>query len=178
LQPARNLTKPNPPKAKPVKAAKVKKLTAPKRRKLLEKRAEALSRELVHWRDGDVCVEEGMGKCSSVLQWGHFIPQGKSPSLQYAVGNTFRQCSGHNTSHYYGDQTMIDWYIMTFGKEAYHALQADYRSRIKTKYQEWELEEVIAEHERLLENRPAFHTPELLAELGYFGKWPRMWPKG
>lgn len=166
------LSKPNSPKPKPGKKAKGHKKTKITERKALEMEAEKLSRELVNWRDVN-CVLKGIDgqRCSSVLQWGHFVPCQQSPYLKYAIGNTFKQCSAHNLLHDKGDQIFIDWYNMTFGNTAYHAMQEVVRAHRYQKPELWELQEWIDRYRYLLDDRPSMFTFDLLREAGYYGWW-------
>jgi hypothetical protein len=150
------------------------------RRKGLERRLEALSKELVSWRDGAKCVvgQIDATRCSALLQWGHFIPQIKSPWLVYAIGNTFVQCSTHNLLHHQKDAVFDEWYGMRFGSDARRALGDEMRAHIGIKPKIWELEELEQKYIEMLENRPALHTFDLLVELGFYGEWPKLHTKG
>ena len=163
------------PKPKPAKKPKVKRITAPKRRKLLETELEALMRELVWWRDGGECVLKSMdgGRCGGPIQWGHLIARQKSPYLKFALGNSFCQCKTHNGLEHWGDPIFGIWYDKTFGVAAREALWEARNAHINRLPPEWELEEWIAEVKDLLDDRPATYTRDLLVERGYFGRWPR-----
>lgn len=148
------------------------------RRKGIEKRLEALSKELVNWRDvGCVLANIDGGRCSSLLQWGHVIPQGTSPWLVYAIGNTFKQCSSHNFLHHHRDPVYGIWYANTFGATAWAALGQEQRAHTGISRKIWELEELEQDYIDMLENRPAYHTFDLLVELGYYGRWPKEYTK-
>jgi hypothetical protein len=162
-------------KPKPAPKAKGKKLTAPKRRKLLEKEVESLMRELVWWRDGSACVMRHIdgARCGGGIQWVHFIARSKSAYLVYILGNTFCGCANHNGLDHWGDDVMSVWFSGEFGSAAHKAIWQEARDHVGKKPAEWELQEWIDELKALLYNRPAMHTPELLIELGYYGKWPK-----
>jgi len=65
----------------------------------LRRECEALCKAIVRRRDLD---SSGWGKCvtcpcnSNHLQWGHFVPQGKSEWLRYDPRNTAMQCGTCN----------------------------------------------------------------------------------
>jgi hypothetical protein len=142
------------------------------RRKRIEKHLEALSKELVNWRDKTCVLSEiDGGRCSQLLQWGHLIPQGTSPWMVYVIGNTFKQCSTHNFLHHHKDPVFSDWYTVKFGAGAWHSLCREQRAHIGISRKVWELEEMVEHYEYMLENRPSLHTLELLIELGYYGEW-------
>ena len=158
-----------PAKPKPTKGTSEKKIKL-----LLEKEIEKLSRELCRWRDGGVCVEAEIdgGRCSSVIQWGHYIPRQISPFLVLAVGNTFDQCSSHNNLHHHKDPTFGVWYASKFGADANKAIWQIQRLHTGTKgRQVWELEELREHYRYLLDNRPAVHDFATLCRLGYYGEW-------
>lgn len=164
-----------PAKPKPNKQPKKKRTTSKSTRKELEIKLEKLCREIVFWRDGSQCVERNIdgGRCRGVIQWGHLIPRQQSHWLKYDIGNTFCQCAGHNFLHDKGAQTYQVWYTQTFGAGAFKMLESEGRSHTNSKYQIHELEEMVAEYELLLDNRPSVFGANDLVLLGYFGKWPR-----
>ena len=162
-------------KPKPTKQPKKKRITSKSTRTMLEKRLEQLCREIVFWRDGSQCVERNIdgGRCRGVIQWGHLIPRQQSGWLKYDIGNTFCQCAGHNFLHDKGAQTYQVWYTQTFGAESFRMLEAEARAHTGSKYQIYELEEMVTNYEFLLDNRPSVFDRNDLVLLGYFGKWPK-----
>jgi len=167
------MTRPYP---KPTKAQKGKKRkTSASKRKVLERELESLARELVNWRDSE-CIEKAMdgGRCSGVLQWGHFVPRQTSPFMVYVIGNTFKQCAGHNFLHHHKDPTFHRWYVNRFGGAAFDAICAEAHLRVGQKQELWELEEMIARYQYLLDDRPALYSFSDLVELGYYGTFPKI----
>lgn len=139
-------------------------------RKRLEKQLEKLSRELVNWRDTRCVLFDTDGaRCSSVLQWGHFIPQAQSYWMRYAVGNTFKQCSAHNTLHYRGDQTFINWYVRTFGEAGHTAIVQETARHRGQRQTVAELRELVSLYESLLDNRPSVYDLAEMIRRGFYG---------
>jgi len=168
-------------KPKPAPKAKGKKLTAPKRRRLLDKEAEALLRELNEWRDGGECVlkEIDGARCrGNLTPWSHYIPQIQSPWLVRAIGNTFITCAGHNLLHHHKDPVFGIWYSKTFGVAANEAILREKIARTGTHALEWETEERIERLKYLLDNKPYSYEIDHLIEGGFYGIWPQNNPKG
>lgn len=168
-------------KPKPVHEKKGKKLTASKRRRLLDKEAEALLRELNEWRDGGMCVlhEIDGARCGgSLTPWSHYIPQIQSPWLVRAIGNTFITCASHNLLHHHKDPVFGIWYSKTFGVAANEAIWREKVAHTGKRALEWETEERIERLKYLLDNRPYSYEIGHLIEGGFYGIWPQNNPKG
>lgn len=165
-------------KPKPVKSKRAKRTTAKSERKQLEARLEKLCREMCVWRDGG-CILRNIdgGRCSTTLQWGHFIARRMSAYHVFFLGGSFLQCSAHNLLHHHGDQIFIDFYLREFGLDAYHAFQADVWAHRYQKPEIWELREWIEEYEGLLAGRPVIYDTPSLIRLGYYGKFPQNFNK-
>jgi len=153
------------PKPKPVKHRKPP-------RKVVEKQLEAMAKQIIFWRDGSECVERFIDpRCRPGIQWGHVVPQGKSPKLVYSLSNVFPQCPNHNLLHNKKDPVYNDWYVRQFGARAYNDLCQFQRDNIGTQYCLWELENMLERYDELFENH--FYVGLSIEELvaaGYYGE--------
>lgn len=156
------------PKTKQLKLAKS--VSLPKRRKLIEKQLEQITKYLIAWRDGGQCIQRHQGGCNDSLMWTHLIAQKQSKKLRYDLGNVHWGCGSHNLLERHGDRSYILWFVQTFGVLALEKMQNDKKSKVLPT----EREEKLAEYDRLYQNR---FTVELdlpsLVKAGYYGSYIR-----
>jgi hypothetical protein len=169
------LTRPVISRPKPVKGDRPKKPKPSKsKRKILEVQLEALSKLIVHWRDGAMCVERHIDgtRCGGGIQWGHYIPRNESAWLKFDLGNTYSQCRDHNGLHKHGSQTMGVWFVKEFGQHVADAMQAERSAHRNQDRKTWELEEMLARFEQLYQDR--FYAPlddlQAMIAAGYYGE--------
>lgn len=151
-------------------------ITPPKKTKkqMYEAACDQLCRMIVEWRDGCICVLVGIdgGKCSTIPNWGHVIPQNGSAYLVYNLSNSFRQCSAHNIIHAQVNPLLYpQWYGMKFGNRAKEMLsqaQIDHRNE---GLNENELFSKLVELSDLYDMRHSFGTATLeeKVEAGFYG---------
>lgn len=161
-------------KPKPTKEDRPKKKKSTKpRRAILEQQIEAMSKQIVFWRDGCECIEKDIDgvRCGGGVQWGHYIPRQQSRWLKYELGNTFCQCRNHNNLHDKGAQTMGVWFASTFGAEAALAMEAERnKHRGEKNKTTQELEDLLADMDELYQSR---YITDLdiasLVDAGFFG---------
>lgn len=159
-----------PAKPKPTKQKKVKRVSEKSRRKILEKQLEAITKEIIFWRDGQNCVMFGRGKCGNGLMWNHLVAQKKSSWLRYDLGNVHVGCGVHNLEDFHGSTVFPAWFVDKFGKDAFIVLDHVRLEHIGVKRSVAELEELLAHYDELYQNR---YTVELdlksLIRAGYYG---------
>jgi hypothetical protein len=161
------------PKPKPLKADRPrKKKTSKPYRAILEKQVEAVLKEIIFWRDSQVCVmgEIDGGRCGNGLMWNHVIAQGMSSWMKLEIGNVYVGCGSHNLLDKMGDKTIAAWLSSTFGAGALGALQAEMMAHHKQRRNVVELECLLAHYDYLFQNR-FYVNPELpdLIKAGYYG---------
>lgn len=173
--------KPKPTKAgrkamvkSPILPPKPKKVPVAKRKKILCKQLEAIVKEIIFWRDEQMCVQGATDghRCGNGLMWGHYIAQGQSAWLRYELGNVFVQCGNHNQLDYRGDKSYSTWFADTFGVVAAKALDAERDAhRGKDNRTVIELEAMLAHYDELYQNRfyVSADIPSLVAA-GYYGE--------
>ena len=160
------------PCPKPTKEKKPKRVPIEKQRKKLEKQIEAMVKQIIFWRDGQVCVMGKIdgGRCGNGLMWNHFIAQKQSSYLRLDLGNVFVGCGSHNMLDFRGDKTLAIWFMRTFGTVAAEAMQAAAREHSGKKRTLDELETLLAHYDELYQNR---YTVDLalsaLIRAGYYG---------
>ena len=127
----------------------MKKLTDPKLRKKLIKECDNLVAQIVKAKDPNcvICTFRGE-KRSFLMEAGHVIPKKKSALLRWDLHNVFTQCQYHNSLHRFDTYPYDEWYIATFGVEAWNALH-EKRKQIKS-WKIWELEELRDELKLML----------------------------
>jgi hypothetical protein len=173
--------KPKPTKAtraklvkSPILPPKPKKVPVAKQRKKLCKQLEAIVKEIIFWRDSQVCVQAATDghRCGNGLMWGHYIAQKQSAWLRYELGNVFVQCGSHNQLDYRGDKSYSTWFMETFGVAAAKALEAERDTHRDGKQRSViELEELLAKYDNLFQNRFYVNAdiPSLI-EAGFYGE--------
>ena len=110
-------------------------------------------------------------KCREGVQWGHVVPQGKSPKLVYDLGNVFPQCPNHNLMHYRKDPMYNNWYTVQWGETAFNDLCMFLRENTGKKYSLVDLEEMICKYEKMLEEKNYVnHNTKELVSKGYYGE--------
>lgn len=142
-------------------------------RKIVEQQLEDIIKLIVFWRDGQQCVEHEIdgARCGNGLQWGHFIPRSQSRYLKYDLA-TFCQCGSHNNLHAKGAQTMVTWFVKTFGAHAQAEIERIAREHANEKQRTiQELEDLLAYYTDLYQNRHFVNLDlESLVEAGYYGQ--------
>lgn len=178
---AEKLGKPKPTKASRKKMVKVpilppkpKKVPVAKRRKILCKQLEAIVKEIIFWRDAQVCVQAATDghRCGNGLMWGHYIAQKQSAWLRYELGNVFVQCGNHNQLDFRGDKSYALWFMTTFGPAAAQAMENERDAHRDGKQRSVvELEELLAHYDNLFQNRffVSADIPSLI-EAGFYGE--------
>lgn len=143
-------------------------------KQMRELACDELCRRIVEWRDGVTCVLADIdgGKCSTIPNWGHVIPQNGSAYLVYNLSNSFRQCSAHNIIHAQVNPLLYpQWYGMKFGNRAKEMLsqaQIDHRNE---GLNENELFSKLIDLSDLYDMRHSFGTATLeeKVEAGFYG---------
>jgi hypothetical protein len=137
----------------------------------LEEALDVLCKLISVWRDGCICVIN-TPECRGGSQWAHVVPQGKSSYLKHELGNSFRNCEGHNNLHRFVQTPYLKWFKETFGTAAWIALD---QARIDHPTYKWTAEEMrerLTKYNFLFGNRFA-HAGDTLPELvasGYYGE--------
>lgn len=160
-------------KPKPAQKVKVKRKKQKTNRQKLLNELSNLCREITIWRDGCTCVLSNVdgGRCNSVSQWGHVIPQGGSGYLRHSLSNSFRQCASHNLIHdKINPLIYLNWYRRKFGNKALDMLETEsLKPHHKITIPElWQMRDNLR---HLLDMRHAINgaTIEQLVEAGYYG---------
>lgn len=164
-------------KPKPTKASRPKlpkKPSSAKMRKMLCKHLEAIVKEIIFWRDAQVCVQTATDghRCGNGLMWGHYIAQKQSSWLRYELGNVFVQCGNHNQLDFRGDKSYAVWFMTTFGPASAQAMENERDAHRGGKQRSIiELEELLSKYDELLQSRftVSADIPSLV-EAGYFGE--------
>ena len=158
------------PCPKPVKQKRKKRAPNPNSQKELEKRLEALVRKIVFWRDSGKCIEADIdgGRCSDVLQWGHWIARKQSAWMKLTLA-TFVQCSNHNGLEYHGDKTMTKVVSRLLGQTWIDRVTDEQMAHRGQKPNVDDLKARIQICEMLWEHRPIVYDTARLLELGYYG---------
>jgi hypothetical protein len=143
-------------------------------RKILVEQIEDVHHRLVHWRDGLQCVLRNVDgrHCGGGPQWGHVIPQGQSAYLRWNLSNVFDQCRDHNSIHTRDQSTYHNWYIQTFGANAFDKLNtAKLLNQNGHKFYVDDLAEILSDLLRLYEEIYQYSnaTMEQLVDAGYYG---------
>lgn len=160
------------PKPKPVKEKKSKrKLTM--NRKTLEGQLKAMVYQIIMWRDGQDCVQKGMGECKNGLSWGHYVAQGQSAWLRYDLGNVHVQCGSHNLRDYNNDKSYSLWFNRKFGLDCSEALDRERAEHSRQDHPIYELREMLEHYDQLYQDR--YFVRDVgdvneLVEKGYYGK--------
>jgi hypothetical protein len=135
---------------------------------------ELIHHEIVHWRDGLQCVLRNVDgrHCGGGPQWGHVIPQGQSAFLKWNLSNVFDQCRDHNGIHTRDQSTYHDWYVQTFGANAFDKLTtAKLLNQNGHKFYMDDLTEILYDLRELFNRRFEFTnaTMEDLVSAGFYG---------
>jgi hypothetical protein len=163
------------PKPKPKKAKKAKRTLPKPRRKILEKQVEAMVKQIIAWRDGQVCVMGSIdgARCQNGLMWNHLIAQGQSSWLKFDLGNVFWGCGNHNLLDKLGDKVLAEWFVNTFGAKCLTALrvEATKAKNEKRTRKTFELEEMLAHYDELYQDRYFVEMDtQSLIRAGYYGE--------
>lgn len=159
------------PAPKPVRAlSSRKKKKKASSRTLLERKADALVREIALDRDGFcVCPSPKRGH-GDILQCGHLISRAKH-SVRWCLWNTSVQCQSCNFIHEHHPHFYTQWFLREFGQAQYERLCADSEEVGKLTIDELETlcAELTAIHRRQLDNpkwKPRFTQKQILS-----GEW-------
>lgn len=164
------------PKPKPAKIVKIKKRRKTSERKLLERKLDALCREIVLDRDiRCVCPPPSKGH-SDTMQAGHLISRTKE-SVRWSLMNVHAQCASCNLLHEHFPHRYVNWFLGKFGIQHYESLCLDADKSIKL--QVYELQELYEQMKKIrqlqLERsltgnpwRPYFTQAEILS-----GAWSK-----
>lgn len=138
----------------------------------LELALDELCKLITTWRDGVPCVTP-THECRGVSQWSHFVPQQKSNYLKHDLGNSHRQCAGHNFLHGPG-QVQLPYtlfYKSTYGSDVLLAFETARQAFPKYSWTPAEMRERLLDYNRLYEERYQHGTSTMEEKVaaGYYG---------
>lgn len=161
------------PRPKPAKKPKKSAKRPKSNRKVLEGQLKAIVYEIIMWRDGQECVQKGMGECKNGLAWGHYVAQGQSAWLRYDLGNVHVQCGSHNLRDYNNDKSYTVWFTKRFGVDCAEAMDKERAEHSRQDRPIHELRDMLTHYDELYQNR--YYVKDVgnvneLVERGYYGE--------
>lgn len=161
------------PAPKPKKQSKKSAKRTKPNRKVLEGQLKAIVYEIIMWRDGQECVQKGMGECKNGLAWGHYVAQGQSAWLRYDLGNVHVQCGSHNLRDYNNDKSYTVWFTKRFGVDCAEAMDKERAEHSRQDRPIHELRDMLTHYDELYQNR--YYVKDTgnvneLVERGYYGE--------
>lgn len=157
-------------KPKPVKVKKHKRPKKAEVRRLLEKKADVLCKNVVILRDGFCVCPAPKNGHSTVMQAGHLVTRSKE-SVKWDLYNVSIQCSSCNLLHEFTPHRYTQWFIDKFGISEYKRLCDDSENVVKLTLVQ--LEQLCCELEKIYECqqadrnfKPRFTQKEIMS-----GEW-------
>lgn len=140
-----SITFPNS-KPKPIKVSKTPRRKRKSERRLLERKLDALCRDIVLDRDVRCVCPPPKNSHSEVLQAGHLITRAKK-SVRWSLLNIHTQCSSCNLLHEHVPHRYTNWFLDKFGIQHYERLCQD--AEQADKMQLYELQELYEQMKKI-----------------------------